>query len=334
MKNYRKFGPCALCKDECKIDDDIVVCPECGTPYHRKCYESVSQCLYSKKHSEGYVYVNPNAQGENAQPQGAGAETDSKKCPRCLKENSKDSSFCSNCGCPLTGVPVRTTTFINGFPINPAPGFEPIFKINENETIDDIKISDFARYIKGNLLYYIPIFKNIGKVGKSRFNFSAFLFSGAWFLYRKLYKIGIIFTSLIIFLSVLSTFIEFTYANDILISIFKAVGVTSSADITLDKYDLILAQFYALPLLQKFIVFLPSIVKIITFAIMLLSGFCANRIYYKNCCSKIKKIKVLCKGDRKLFEEEINKFGGVNFKIIPFISICYIIIEYLPRFLI
>lgn len=334
MKNYRKFGPCAVCKNECKIDDDIVVCPECGTPYHRKCYESIGQCLYSEKHGEGYVYVNPNAQGEEAQPQGPASEADSKKCPRCLKENSKDSSFCSNCGCPLTGGPVRTTTFINGFPINPAPGFEPIFKINENETIYDIKISDFARYIKGNLLYYIPIFKNIGKVGKSRFNFSAFLFSGAWFLYRKLYKIGIIFTSLIIFLSVLSTFIEFTYANDILVSIFKSVGVTSSTDITLDKYDLILAQFYALPLLQKFIVFLPSIVKIITFAIMLFSGFCANRIYYKNCCSKIKKIKILCKGDRKLFEDEINKFGGVNFKIIPFISICYIIIEYLPRFLI
>ncbi len=160
------------------------------------------------------------------------------------------------------------------------------------------------------------------------------LFRSAWFLYRKLYKIGIIFTSLIILLSILSMFIEFTYANDILSSIFKAVGVASSADITIDKYDLILAQFYALPLPQKIILFLPSIVKVITFAIMLFSGFCANRIYYKNCCSKIKKIKVLCKDDRKLFDEEINKLGGVNFKIIPFISICYIIIEYLPRFLI
>lgn len=334
MKNYRKFGPCAVCKNECKIDDDSVVCPECGTPYHRKCYESFGQCLYSKKHSEGYVHTNSNAKGDNDQPLEPAAEAGPKKCPRCFKENPKDSCFCSNCGYPLTGGLVRTTTFINGFPINPLPGFEPMFKINENETIDNIKISDFARYIKGNLLYYIPIFKNIGKVGKSRFNFSAFVFSGAWFLYRKLYKIGIIFTSLIILLSVLSVFIEFTYANDILSSIFKAVGVASSADITIDKYDLILAQFYALPLPQKIILFLPSIVKVTTFAIMLFSGFCANRIYYKNCCSKIKKIKVLCKDDRKLFDEEINKLGGVNFKIIPFISICYIIIEYLPRFLI
>lgn len=334
MKNYRKFGPCALCKNECKIDDDIVVCPECGTPYHRKCYESVGQCLYNEKHCEGYVHTNPTAKDDNTQHQEPASEGNSKKCPRCLKENSKDSCFCSNCGYPLNGGPVRTATFINGFPINPTLGFDPIFKINENETIDDIKISDFVRYIKGNLLYYIPIFKNISKTGKSRFNFSAFLFSGAWFLYRKLYKVGIIFTSLIIFLYILSTFIEFSYANDILVSIFKAVGVTSSADITVDKYDLILSQIYALPMLQKFILFLPSIVKIITFAIMLFSGFCANRIYYKNCCSKIKKIKVLCKDDRKLFDEEINKFGGVNFKIIPFISICYIIIEYLPRFLI
>ena len=67
---------------------------------------------------------------------------------------------------------------------------------------------------------------------------------------------------------------------------------------------------------------------------MLISGVVANKVYYKNCCSKIKKIKVLCKDDIKLYEEKINKFGGVSFSVIPFFSICYIIIEYLPRFLI
>lgn len=29
---------CPICGKEFCDGDDIVVCPECGTPYHRECY--------------------------------------------------------------------------------------------------------------------------------------------------------------------------------------------------------------------------------------------------------------------------------------------------------
>lgn len=338
MKNYRKFGDCPLCKAECKSDEDVVVCPECGAPYHRECYNSVGQCVYKEKHSQGFSYAalddknGAEKQKNNSELNAETPKKEHKKCPRCFNESPIDAPFCQKCGYPFSENNEHSETTFNGIPI--PPPFDPLFGLNKDETINDIKISEFAQYIKGNLLYYIPIFKNISEKNKSKFNFSAFLFSGAWFLYRKLYKIGIALTSAVFLLSILSTFIEFTYANDILVSLFRSIGISASTDLTLDKYDLLLTQFYALPLAQKFIVFLPAIIQIINFVIMLISGFVANKIYYKNCCSKIKKIKVICKDNKKLYDEEINKFGGVNFKIIPFILICYMIIEYLPRFLI
>ena len=32
--------PCAACGKKFTAEDDVVVCPECGTPYHRACYRS------------------------------------------------------------------------------------------------------------------------------------------------------------------------------------------------------------------------------------------------------------------------------------------------------
>ena len=31
-------------------DEDIVVCPECGTPYHRECWNRVGTCIHSAEH--------------------------------------------------------------------------------------------------------------------------------------------------------------------------------------------------------------------------------------------------------------------------------------------
>ena len=36
---------CSVCNKPFAAGDDIVVCPECGTPYHRACYQAAGGCI-------------------------------------------------------------------------------------------------------------------------------------------------------------------------------------------------------------------------------------------------------------------------------------------------
>ena len=41
--------PCAACNKPFEDGDDIVVCPECGTPYHRACYKELGHCIHEQR---------------------------------------------------------------------------------------------------------------------------------------------------------------------------------------------------------------------------------------------------------------------------------------------
>ena len=54
--NY-KNKQCPVCKNLFKDSDDIVVCPDCGAPYHRECYNETKKCIYEDKHGNGFSYI-------------------------------------------------------------------------------------------------------------------------------------------------------------------------------------------------------------------------------------------------------------------------------------
>lgn len=329
MKDYKYYGKCQVCNADFKQSDDIVVCPECGAPYHRACYETQGKCTYSDRHGTSFIY-----QGSAANSTQKGSEnspsSEINKCPRCFNENPNNALFCSNCGMPL----LQKDTNSNFYEISIPPALDPLSALDKDEKIDDIKISEFAQYVKINLLYYLPLFKKIHEQNKSRFNFAAFLFSGGWFLYRKLYKIGVAITAALMSLMILASFIEFVYVPQILSPLYTTVGISSTADFTVSKSNELIAQITLLPAAQQFLLLAPSLIKIIQFVIMLFSGFFANRLYFKSCCSKIRKIKTLCKNDNRLLAEKMAKHGGTNRRAVTLLIICYMIIEYLPRLLV
>lgn len=76
---------CALCGEKLKQDDDIAVCPHCGTPVHRSCWDG--KCPNEEKHAEGYDWDKDNL-GEKKEP------------PK------KASGLCSVCGMPVDDHPV------------------------------------------------------------------------------------------------------------------------------------------------------------------------------------------------------------------------------------
>ena len=93
--SYFKNAVCPVCRELLKEQDDVVVCPECGAPYHRACYKEAGRCLYEDKHGTGFSYLpDPEPEQKEETPQQV-------LCPRCHKSNPADAHACGNCGTPL-----------------------------------------------------------------------------------------------------------------------------------------------------------------------------------------------------------------------------------------
>ncbi len=58
---------CPVCRIPFKDEDDVVVCPECGTPHHRACYKETGNCGLEKFHVEGFAW-NGKLPDETADP--------------------------------------------------------------------------------------------------------------------------------------------------------------------------------------------------------------------------------------------------------------------------
>ena len=44
---------CVACGELFSADDDIVVCPQCGSPHHRECYKKDNVCANTVLHETG-----------------------------------------------------------------------------------------------------------------------------------------------------------------------------------------------------------------------------------------------------------------------------------------
>lgn len=100
---------CQGCGKVIQSDDDIVVCPECGTPQHRECYNAEHKCVNEHLHSDEYEWK-PKHQEEMAEPtetvnfeakKEENQNNEKKVCPLCNYENDGDATVCENCGQPF-----------------------------------------------------------------------------------------------------------------------------------------------------------------------------------------------------------------------------------------
>ena len=83
---------CPVCGKPFAEGDDIVVCPDCGAPYHRECYHKLGRCQFESLHSPSFVWE-PSPQEEEA---AKAARTI--PCPACGTQVPGNSNFCPNCG--------------------------------------------------------------------------------------------------------------------------------------------------------------------------------------------------------------------------------------------
>ncbi len=191
-----KGQTCPICNVRFLENDDVVVCPDCGTPHHRACYKERGSCANNALHAGEYSWK-PTA-----------PEPLPKSCPNCNTTNKPGVPFCGNCGVPLdTPVPIEVKTNENFLgAVSAIEMFEQITNISDNEELDGIKVKDWRTYIGKAAPRYLFSFKRMD-VTKQKINFSltAMLFAPIFFLYRRMWLLGILALLIDMLLSVPSS---------------------------------------------------------------------------------------------------------------------------------
>lgn len=216
MSNYTG-STCPVCHKPFTPTDDVVVCPDCGTPYHRACWPADGVCVHAALHGTGFEWK-PD-----------GAEDDGQTvCPNCGAHNPTGARFCNHCGVPLPDHPenpevphsARATGAAGaGRPIYDDPNYtappresegaphintytagpEGIYRreIGPDDPIDGIKARDWATFVGPSSLYYLMQFVRIEQTKhKLGLSFAAFFLGPIYFFYRKMWKLGALFAAL------------------------------------------------------------------------------------------------------------------------------------------
>ncbi|MBQ8782757.1 MAG: DUF2628 domain-containing protein [Clostridia bacterium] len=175
---------CKGCNQPIAENDDIVVCPVCGTPQHRSCWAENGECVNTSLHSEGFVW-------QKAQPD--------EPAPEVKPEEAEKPS----------------TSVIGSVPVfeqlsQEAKNIETLFLrdqiVHKDEEIDGVSVTDAGYYLQSGAHRYIKRFRKGRKV---TWNWGAFFFAPAWFFYRRLYKFGAIFLALVVSINLFSySFLE------------------------------------------------------------------------------------------------------------------------------
>ena len=225
MADY-KGNTCPVCKQKFKEADDIVVCPDCGTPYHRECWKKVGVCVHQADHAAGFEWTPDNVISDRP---------DDIVCPNCGTHNPLGAKYCNHCGVSLPDHPDNVQyqqdhpapggngpVYANGsYQAGGAPQYRQAQRqeqapdqdffsagsmgpdgftckeVGPDDPIDGIKARDWASYVGPSSIYYMMQFFRMQETRrKAVISFSAFFLGPFYFFYRKMWKQGVLFALL------------------------------------------------------------------------------------------------------------------------------------------
>lgn len=287
--NFRFINEkCPVCNENFKQDEDIVVCPECGTPHHRECYKENTKCANHEKHGEDFqweaTFVAPDEPVINPD--------DEIKLP--------------------FGQTINVSELPEGFPVssltmNPLAFFP-------KELDDGVETEDVAVFVRHEAPRYIKKFQKI-KEGKLTWNWGAFFFAPYWFFYRKLNKLGAIFLAIFILLTSLSFLPPAVRFSTAVYEMEAQVEELSETIETEDEYSSAVLQLSET--MQKTYsenktgVIILMTQSILNLALSIFISLNADKWYYKHTIAKVKEIST--EPDKEKRTEKLFTTGGVAY---------------------
>lgn len=307
---------CPVCEKPFEDGDDIVVCPDCGTPHHRECWEELNHCVFEDKHGEDFDFSDDTEH-----------QSDFTICPKCQTENDKNAFYCSKCGNPLNIEP-QSNQYQNQNPSNPfANAFDPMAGINPEEDMGGVTAGELAKFVGNNTPYFMRVFSRIKTFDKGRFSFCGFLLTGFYMIYRKMYKLGAIIAAVMILLMITETYIQYSPAYTALSKAIESSSVSASG--YMSGYTAIFNAYAQLDTGNQIMIAIMMLCSVLRLIIQIVVGFNVNRWYFKHCVTQVKSIKANEENPNKTIESK----GGVNLAPAISIGIIYAAVYIIPMFI-
>ena len=146
MPNYEDYK-CPVCNKQFTKDDDIVTCPECGTPHHRECYNLTGHCVNKGLHASGYSFLDEHKPIIPEAPKQHNANTGEYYAPPTDgNSNATNQNQGENQPTQMPFPTIQTIQF-------------DIPEYKEQGEIDGVNINDIAATIRTNPQRFIEKFK-------------------------------------------------------------------------------------------------------------------------------------------------------------------------------
>ena len=174
---------CPICKKTFTAADDIVVCPDCGAPYHRDCWAIAQHCRFEAKHAEGFEWQ-PKAIPKPEPTPAAPAQEAS--APGAQQEASAAESTGSSQG----GGFDYSQLYGSQYTAPPADAQDnAASELGKDETLEQLPLRDWSSYLGPSDYLYMMVFKQMELMHrKVAVSFSAMVFGPFYFAYRKAWK--------------------------------------------------------------------------------------------------------------------------------------------------
>ena len=166
---------CLVCGQEMQENDEIAVCPECGTPYHRACYLEQGKCINTALHKSGESWQKQQEQEIiRRKSEEKRAEQERQALER--EQNGSNGMFQESL---YDGVRIESP--------DPCVGLDP------TEELDGVTMGELAEFVRTNNFYYLPLFRLMKTTGKRiSLNVSGLLFPELYFANRKMWVMAIV----------------------------------------------------------------------------------------------------------------------------------------------
>lgn len=288
---------CPVCHEEFASGDDIVVCPDCGTPHHRECYKKENRCAHAEKHTAGYKW---ERREQKKNPEGAVFSI----CPICHFPNASHEESCARCGARLHIERTDASENSNaqsqyGEPqqyaqgADAASGIELAFLgFDPEEDMGGTTLGEVSSFVATNKFYYLPIFKRMKDMGKKiSLNLSCLVFPTLYFANRRMW-FWAVFAGLVgLVLSLPSAALNFA-------SSFSEISEAASFVDAVNRH-------------RSFIEELDSTFFVADWALRILYCLFGNWIYFRYVINSIKKLRA--RGvDGKADPALLTEAGGVR----------------------